>query len=145
MHDERVMNVNAQTKQNLLAAMRGEAFAYAKYLLFAEVARQSGALDLAEVFEQTARVEHQEHFREEAELAGLARTNAENLRDAIAGEAYEVETMYREFAEQAAAAGESAVADRFREVRGDEVGHLAAFETALAKIEVVRGSVAASG
>jgi len=145
MHDERVMNVNAQTKQNLLAAMRGEAFAYAKYLLFAEVARQSGALDLAELFEQTARGEHQEHFREEAELAGLARTNAENLRDAIAGEAYEVETMYREFAEQAAAAGESAVADRFREVRGDEVGHLAAFETALAKIEVVRGSVAASG
>ena len=105
--------------------MLGEAFTYAKYLRFAAAARRSGDLDLAQHFEETAQVEHLEHFLEDAELA---RSNAENLRDAIDGEAYEVETMYRQFAEQAAAAA------RFQEIRNDEAGHRAAFQAALAKL-----------
>jgi rubrerythrin len=135
MLQREVTKVNTQTKKNLLAAMHGEAFAHAKYLLFAEAARQSGDVALAELFERTARVELTEHFREEAELAGLVGTNAENLRDAIDGEGYEVETMYREYAERAEAAGEGAAADRFQEIRSDEAGHLAAFEAALARVE----------
>ena len=132
--------MNEQTRINLLNAMQGEAFAFAKYLLFAEQARKSGNADLAALFEQTAQVERLEHFAEEAVLAGFLGSDSENLRQAISGEAYEVDTMYREFAEQAEAAGENAAADRFREIRSDEAGHLAAFRAALATIEGMKGS-----
>lgn len=135
--------MNEQTRNNLLSAMQGEAFAFAKYLLFAEQAHQSGHPDLAALFERTAQVERLEHFVEEAALAGLVGSAAENLRQAISGEAHEVDTMYREFAEQAEAAGENAAAERFREIRSDEAGHLAAFRAALASIELAKGIGAA--
>jgi rubrerythrin len=128
--------MNEQTRANLLTAMQGEAFAYAKYLLFAEQARQSGHAEVAALFARTAAVERLEHFAEEAELAGFGGSEAENLRQAMSGEAYEDDTMYREFAEQAEAAGEPAAAERFREIQSDEAGHLAAFQAVLAKIEV---------
>jgi hypothetical protein len=37
------------------------------------------------------------HFSEEAELAGLLGSDGENLKDAIQGDSYEVETRYRDF------------------------------------------------
>jgi rubrerythrin len=126
--------MNAQTRENLLAAMRGEAFAFAKYMLFAEHARKSGRADLADLFQRTANIERFEHFAEEAELLGLVGTDAENLRDAIAGESYEVETMYRQFAEQAAAHGDREAAERFAEVREDEMQHRDAFTAALERL-----------
>jgi len=43
--------------------------------------------------------------------------------------------MYREFAERAAAAGDKSAADRFEEVRHDEMGHRDAFKAALEKME----------
>ena len=128
--------MNAKTRENLLTALHGEAFAYAKYMLFAEHARQAGQLELAQLFEQTARTELTEHFAEEAELAGIVGDDVNNLQDAIGGESYEVETMYRAFAEQARAAGDTAAADRFEEVRRDEVKHRAAFKAAIERIEV---------
>src|SRR5579859_1341149 len=128
--------MNAKTRENLLTAMHGEAFAYAKYMLFAEHARQAGQLELAQLFEQTARTELSEHFAEEAALVGIVGDDVNNLRDAIGGESYEVETMYREFAEQARADGDTAAADRFEEVRRDEVKHRAAFKAAIEQIEV---------
>jgi rubrerythrin len=111
--------------------MHGEAFAYAKYMLFAEHARSHGQSKVADLFEQTAKIELLEHFAEEAELYGLLGDVEANVRDAIAGEAYEVETMYRLFSEQAAAAGDQAAADRFAEIRGDEADHRSEFEDAL--------------
>lgn len=127
--------MNAETREHLLTAMRGEAFAYAKYMLYAEHARRHGQPKVADLFEQTARIEHLEHFVEEAELYGLLGSMEENLRDAIAGEAYEVETMYRLFAEQATTAGDQAAADRFAEIRGDEADHRHAFEDALRQLK----------
>lgn len=126
--------MQAQTRDNLLTAMRGEAFAFATYMLFARQARARGEEDLAALFEATARVEAFEHFAEEADLAGFGGDDAANLRQAIAGEAYEVETMYRQFAEQAEAAGDHAAAARFREILADERGHHAAFTAALARL-----------
>lgn len=127
--------MNEQTRNNLLSAMQGEAFAFAKYMLFADQARKSGHAELAALFERTARDERLEHFAEEAELAGLVGSDSENLRQAIAGEAYEVDTMYPEFASQAAAAGEKAAAARFQEIRADEIGHRAAYAAALEALE----------
>lgn len=123
--------MNPQTRQNLETAMHGEAFAHLKYLYYAEKARQEGHLDVADLFERAARVEGFEHFREEAELAGLVGSTVENLQNAIAGESYEVSTMYRDFAEQAKEAGDQAAADRFAEIRHDEMGHRDAFQAAL--------------
>ena len=127
--------MQSQTSKNLLTAMHGEAFAFAKYSLFAEQARKGGNVKLAELFEQTARVERLEHFSEEAQLAGIVGTDAENLRDALAGENAEIETMYREFAEQADVAGDSVAAERFREIRGDEMGHRDAFRSSLQELD----------
>jgi rubrerythrin len=127
--------MNQQTKANLLIALHGEAFAYAKYRLFAEHARQHGNDELADLFDKTACTELLEHFREEAELLGLVGDDAANLQDAASGEAYEVDTMYRTFAEHARAAGDKAAAARFTEVRGDEMRHREAFAAALARIE----------
>jgi rubrerythrin len=126
--------MNQQTKANLLTALHGEAFAYAKYRLFAEHARQHGNDELADLFDETARTELLEHFQEEAELLGLVGNDAANLQDAASGEAYEVDTMYRAFAEEAQAAGDKAAAERFREVREDEMRHHEAFEAALGHI-----------
>jgi rubrerythrin len=115
--------------------MHGEAFAYAKYMLFAERARQRGNAELAQLLEKTAKEELLEHFAEEAGLAELAQGDADNLENAIQGESYEIETMYRDFAEQAFSAGEKAVGDRFYEIRHDEMKHRDAFKKALAKLE----------
>ena len=127
--------LNEQTLANLSTAMHGEAFAYVKYMLFAESARKSGDPKLALLLEQTAKTERFEHFAEEAKLAGTVGSNADNLKDAIKGENYETTTMYREFAEQAEKAGDHAAAVRFEEIRQEEMKHRDAFTAALAELE----------
>jgi len=127
--------LNQQTMQNLSTAMHGEAFAFAKYMLYAQHARKSGNKDVADLFEKAAHTERFQHFAEEAQLAGLVGSDQDNLRDAIKGESYEVQTMYFEFAHQAVTAGDRAVADRFEEVRQDEIVHRDAFKAALAKLQ----------
>jgi rubrerythrin len=124
-------HVHRATRHDLLAAMHGEAFAYASYTLFAEAARRNGRPEVARLFEETARTELMEHFAQQAELAGLVGTDADNLRTAIEAESYEVEVMYPSYAEHARAAGDTAAADRFEEVRRDEIEHLEAFRAAL--------------
>jgi rubrerythrin len=126
---------NVRTNENLSTAMHGEAFAHAKYLLYAKQAQRNGHADLARLFEETANVERSQHFAEEAALAGAVRSDTDNLRDAIKGESYEADTMYREFADQARASGDPAAVDRFEEVRRDEMAHRDAFKAALAKLE----------
>ena len=128
-------SLSQKTQDNLSTAMHGEAFAYAKYSLYAQQARQHSNVELANLFRKAANTERLQHFAEEAQLAGLVGRDADNLKDAIKGESYEVEAMYREFAERAAAAGDKSAADRFEEVRHDEMGHRDAFKAALEKME----------
>lgn len=120
-----------RTKANLSTAMHGEAFAYASYMLYADQAQRSGMPKIAQLFRATAQVELTEHFREEGNLLGLAGDNATNLQTAIAGETYEWTQMYPQYASEAAAVGDTTVADAFREIAGDEKGHAAAFQAAL--------------
>ena len=127
--------LDRETMENLSTAMHGEAFAYVKYLLYAEHARKSGNKELAELFEKTANTERFEHFAEEAELARLVGSDADNLKDAIIGECYEIDSMYLEFAQKAKVAGATAAAARFEEIRHDEMGHRDAFKIALAKLQ----------
>lgn len=127
--------LNRETVENLSTAMRGEAFAYVKYLLYAEYARKSGNKELGDLFEKTANTERFEHFAEEAQLAGLVGSDADNLKEAIKGESYEIDTMYLEFGQKATVAGDTAAAARFEEIRHDEMGHRDAFKSALAKLQ----------
>ena len=128
--------MDAQTYENVLTAMRGEAVAHARYLLFAAAARKQGEERLASMFEGISAVELQEHFAELAELAGLVGTVADNIRVAIQDENLEVEETYPRFAEQARAAGELAVAERFEEMAEDEREHEKTLEQALERLEV---------
>ncbi len=133
-------SMHPQTMKNLTTAMHGEAFAYVKYTLYAEHASKEGNTEVADLFSGAAKTERYEHFAEEAELAGLVGSDADNLKDAIQGENYESTTMYREFAEQARAAGDIAAAERFEEIARDEAGHRDAFQAALDKLTPKMGS-----
>lgn len=137
---DKTASLHKSTSDDLSSAMHGEAFAYAKYMLYAEHARKNGNQELAKLFEDAAKTERFEHFAEEARLAGLVGTDAENLKDAMRGESYEVETMYREFAEKAASAGDTSAAERFQEIRKDEMKHRDAFQKALTKLEPATSS-----
>jgi rubrerythrin len=94
----------------------------------------AGNPEVAHLLEKTAKEELFEHFAEQAALAGIVNNDIDNLEDAIAGESYEIETMYRDFADQAFAAGEKAVGDRFEEIRQDEMKHRDAFKAALSSL-----------
>jgi rubrerythrin len=61
-----------------------------------------------------------DHFAREALLAGLIGTEAENLRDLIGHEARESDRLYRVFAEQADAVGDTEAAGCFRKVGEQE-------------------------
>ena len=127
--------LNQRTLYDLSTAMHGEAFAYAKYLLYAEHARKNGNNELGDLFERTANTERFEHFAEEAQLAGLVGSDADNLKEAIQGESYEIDSMYLEFAQKAKVVGDTSAAARFEEIRRDEMVHRDAFKNALKKLE----------
>jgi rubrerythrin len=128
--------MDIRTRENLLAALHGEAFAYARYALFAKAAREGGEERIAELFDGLAAVELHEHFAELAGLAGLVGTTEANLQAAIADENEEVERTYPSFAQQARDAGDVAAVERFLELAEDEREHEKALETALERIEV---------
>ena len=136
---ERQQKHPAEVQKDLETAMKGEAFAYAKYMMFAEQARAHGHPQIAALFENTAKTERLEHFREHAELAGLvSSSDADNLRDAIAGENYETTKMYPEMAARAAKAHDDQAAARFAEIGKDESKHRDAFTAALTKLGSTR-------
>ncbi len=120
------------TLENLRTAMQGEAFAYAKYMRYADQARRDGNTAVAQLFSNTANVELNEHFAALATLAGLVSpdTNA-NLTDAINGEQHEADVMYPDYARQADQAGNTKAANMFREIAGDEKSHQQDFQKAL--------------
>jgi rubrerythrin len=119
-----------QTRENLSAAMHGEAFANLKYRRYAEVARAGGDETLAKLFEDSANVEANEHFAREADALKLDGTNVANLLDAMAGEKYENKTMYITFADQAQKAGDLKAAAMFRQIAADEGDHYARYKAA---------------
>jgi hypothetical protein len=99
---ERTMRtLHPLTRDNLLKAMRREAFAFASFLLHATQAPKRGRPQVAESFEQVAEEEYFGHFAEQALELGLMGVEAKNLHLAIKEEAFEAEVRYRQFQEQA--------------------------------------------
>ena len=126
--------LSAQTRNNLEAAMHGEAYANLKYLRYADQAEAAGKPELAKLFRESANIEANEHFDREAQALQLGGANSANLEDAMAGEHYENVTMYINFANQAEADGDIKVAAMFRQIAVDEGTHYEAYKAALAKL-----------
>jgi rubrerythrin len=104
---------NATTVQNLLAAFEGESNAHAKYTAFAVKADADGLHGAASLFRAAARAEQihaANHARVIKQLGGDAKceihavevkSSLENLKAALSGEQYEIDTMYPGFLEEA--------------------------------------------
>lgn len=124
-----------KTRGNIEASLRGEAFAYVKYNLYAAQARKEGYEDIAKAFERIADQERLEHLAEFAQIYGLVGDTAKNLQDAIRDESKEVSTIYPEFAAQARAEGVTAAAERFEEIARDEQNHVNEFKNLLQSLQ----------
>ncbi|MDR3725988.1 MAG: rubrerythrin family protein, partial [Terracidiphilus sp.] len=104
---------NEITVKNLLAAFEGESNAHAKYTAFAAKADQDGLHGAASLFRAAGRAEQihaANHARVIKQLGGEAKceihaaevkSTLENLKAALGGEQYEVDTMYPEFLAEA--------------------------------------------
>lgn len=128
--------MDTTTYDAVLRALHGEAFAYARYSLFAEAARSRGDERLASLLDGMAKVELHEHFAELAELAGIVGSDEDNLVAALQDENEEIEVTYPAFARRAREAGEEAVALRFEEILEDERAHARAIESELEALEL---------
>ncbi len=135
---------NTRTVENLEAAFGGESQANRKYLFFADVAKKLGMSDLAKLFRETAQQETEHafaHFRllhpelvvEDADALSdeeKKKIAARCLELAIAGETYEYETMYPEFAAQAQKDKDEGAVAEFKEQEEESKEHAEMFHTA---------------
>ncbi len=97
----------SKSLENLKTAFAGESQANRKYLAFAKKADEEGFPQIARLFRAAAAAETvhaNNHFRA---MDGIKST-AENLENAIAGENYEVVSMYPPMLAEAIAEGKNA-------------------------------------
>ncbi len=122
------------TENTLQEALAGESQAYAKYLIFADVAREEGYPNVAKLFEAIAYAERI-HIRNHMEVLGVITNTAEHLKKAMGGENYEVDEMYDAFMAVANHQEEKAAARTHRFAFEAEKSHAEAYEKALASVE----------
>jgi|HubBroStandDraft_5_1064220.scaffolds.fasta_scaffold403019_1 rubrerythrin len=135
------------TANNLLAAYQGEIDARARYLAFAEQADSEGHCGVASLFRAAARAE-QIHASNQARVLRQmgAETNASaipcvvkdtehNVRTALAGESYEIESLYPEFIEEATARLNTTAARSFLWSLEAEKTHADLFSEVIALLE----------
>lgn len=125
----------SRTESNLMAAFAGESEARNKYDYFASKARKDGYVQMAEIFEETARNE-KEHAKMWFKLlhGGIGST-AENLKAAADGENYEWTDMYAQFAKEAKEEGFDAIAAKFEMVAAIEKTHEERYRKLLSNLE----------
>ena len=122
------------TDDNLAAAFAGESQARNKYTYFAEAARKEGLHYIAKIFDETAENERR-HAKDEFKLLDGIGDTAANLRAAMEGEDYEVQTMYPEFAEQAKKDGHKEAEILFRQIAKVEAHHRDRYKALLEMVE----------
>jgi rubrerythrin len=135
---------NTITVQNLLAAFEGESNAHAKYTAFAVKADTDGFKGAASLFRAAARAEQihaANHARVIKQLGGNAtcvihpvevKTTLENLKTALNGEKYEVDTMYPGFLEEATERKNTAAIRTFHGALEAEKTHARLYAEAIA-------------
>ncbi len=135
------------TLTNLLAAFEGESNANAKYTAFAAKADEEGFHGAASLFRAAARAEHihaQNHARVIKQLGGEAhceihpvgvKSTLENLKVALAGETYEIDTMYPDFLAEAQARKNTAAIRTFSWALEAEKTHARLYSEAIALVD----------
>ncbi|MCN9244651.1 rubrerythrin family protein [Streptomyces sp. RY43-2] len=134
---------HSQTVSDLATVVKGEAFAYASYGLLGTQADREAHPAIGRLFRTTMQSGLNENLRRAATLAGMVGGNAANLRQAIEGESYEHQVMYRGFADQARKDGDLEAARLFTELAADEGRHRDAYRTALTVVTTGRGTIPA--
>lgn len=124
-----------KTEKNLMEAFAGESQARNKYTYFANIAKQEGYDQLAEIFLKTARNE-QEHARVWFQELGHLGNTAQNLLAAAEGENYEWTDMYDRMAKDAEEEGFPELAERFRKVGAIEKAHEERYRSLLHNVEM---------
>ena len=120
----------SKTINDLKEAFAGESQANRRYLAYAKKAADEGYPQVAKLFRAVAAAETahaHNHFR----ILGGVNSTAENLKDAIAGENYEVVTMYPEFIADAEAEEEKKALTSFKWAYEVEKEHEILFRQAL--------------
>lgn len=127
--------IGTQTEKNLLKAFAGESQARNRYTFFASKAKKEGLIQISEIFMETANQEkeHGERFFKfleggdveitESYPAGKIGTTLENLKAAVAGEAFEWSDLYPEFAKVARGEGFAQIAAAFEAISVAEKQH----------------------
>jgi rubrerythrin len=138
---------NATTVQNLLSAFEGESNAHAKYTAFAVKADEDGVHGAASLFRAAARAEQihaANHARVIKQLGGEAtceihavevKSTLENLKAALGGEQYEIDTMYPGFLEEATARNITAAIRTFHGALEAEKTHARLYGEAVALLQ----------
>ncbi len=120
----------AKTIDDLKAAFAGESQANRKYLAYAKQADKDGLPQIARLFRAVAAAETvhaHNHFR----ILGGVGSTQDNLKDAAAGENYEIMTMYPEFIADAEAEGQKKALNSFKWAWEVEKEHEVLFKQAL--------------
>ncbi len=123
-----------ETEKNLEAAFAGESMARNKYTAFANVAKNEGYEQIADLFLKTAENERSHALMWFKELNGIGDT-AQNLLHAAEGENYEWTDMYDGFAKTAEREGFPELAARFRYVAEVEKHHEERYRALLKNVE----------
>jgi len=122
------------TLDDLKAGFAGESQANRKYLAFAQKADAEGQAQVARIFRAAAEAETVHAHSHLRALGGIHAT-AQNLKEAVEGEAYEFKTMYPEFIAQAEAEGAKAAVASFKWAMEAEKVHHAFYSKALAAVK----------
>ena len=119
-----------KTTDNLQAAFAGESQAGRKYTAFARKAEDEGYPQIAKLFRAAAMAESV-HAINHLKANGGVSSTSENLKAAIAGESYEVTTMYPPMISEAETAGDKKAATSFKWAYEVEKVHEALYRYAL--------------
>jgi rubrerythrin len=124
----------SKTEQNLLEAFAGESQANRKYLAFAKQAEKDGYPQAAKLFRAAAEAETV-HAHAHLRALGEVKSTAENLKEAVAGETHEFNSMYPAMIEAAKEEGNKAAERSFVYANEVEQVHATLYQKALDNLD----------
>ena len=127
----------SKTEKNLQEAFAGESQARNKYSYFASKARKEGYVQIAELFEETAKneMEHAKIWFKLLQENGEIQDTMSNLEAAADGENHEWTDMYVGFAQTAREEGFTKIAKLFEMVAAIEKRHEERYRKLLANVK----------
>lgn len=124
----------SKSNESLMKAFAGESQANRKYLAFAAAAEKKGKTGIAKLFRVAAEGETV-HALSHLRTVGGVKDTAENLKEAINGETYEINEMYPEFLKNAQEEGDKGAERSFDLAMKVEMTHQNFFQKAAEKLE----------